>query len=331
MFRRVRSFVSRHPKKLAAVAVVAAGVVAWRYAKRRLIEWQEKESERLIESARRQAHFEATMRTADAAIEALGVSVAQRICQCLDTEDVIAQLDANRDKKGPEWREAWTQLKILVVSRAVALVYCESILTVLMRVHLAAVAGHTAQGAAIEEAHLAPCQNFASAGVTLICKAVLAAVKNSDDVAALSLGQKVSLEKLEQVLWSVQTLLAEEDPLQDLPSLAVSGPVTLETAEVAALQTEAAEILRSSEVWTVSSSCVSRGLAFTVDQVASAYVGQQASVPLAKVVPVLKKLPQRPNGHVTFLSVLLADEKLKSLAANVYEAFASQPAATQAE
>jgi peroxin-3 len=111
MFQRVRNFVARHPKKLTAVAVVAAGAVAWRFAKRRLIDWQERESERMIEAARRQAHFDSTMRTADGAIEALGVSIAQKICQCLDTDPVIAQLDTHREKRGPEWRDAWQQLK----------------------------------------------------------------------------------------------------------------------------------------------------------------------------------------------------------------------------
>jgi hypothetical protein len=103
-----------------------------------------------------------------------------------------------------------------VVSRAVALAYCESILCVLMRVHLAAVAGHSAQGASIEEAHLAPCQNFASDGVEAVCNAVLVAVKKSDDVAALGLGQKLSLEKLEQVnihknrvCYNLQTLMGQ--------------------------------------------------------------------------------------------------------------------------
>ncbi|XP_059485702.1 peroxisomal biogenesis factor 3 [Neocloeon triangulifer] len=324
MFRRIRNFVSRHPKKIATVALVAAGTLAWKYAKHRLVEWQQKESERMIEAARRQAHFEATMRTADGAIEALGMSIAQKICQCLDTDPVIAKLDANRDKKGPEWREAWTELKILVVSRAVALVYCESILTVLMRVHLAAVAGHLAQGASIGESHLQPCRHFASIGVAAVCSAVYDAVKKSEDVACLGLGHKLSLEKLEQVLWSVQNILAEADPLHDLPSLAASADVTDESAEVVSLHQEAAEVLRSTEVWGVTSSCVSRGLAFTVDQVASSYTGQQAAVPLAKIIPVLNKLSQRPNGHITFLSVLVTDEKLKSLAANVYEAFACQ-------
>jgi len=127
-----------------------------------------------------------------------------------------------------------------------------------------------------------------------------------------------------QVLWSVHTILDESDPLHDLPSLAASAEVRPDTVEAVSLQEEAAEVLRSSEVWAVSSSCVSRGLAFTVDQVAAAYVGQQTAVPLAKIIPILNKLPQRKNGHVTFLSVLLADEKLKSLAANVYEAFACE-------
>jgi len=112
MFRRVRNFVSRHPKKLAAVAFVAAGAVAWRFAKKRLLDWQERESERMIEAARRQAHFEATMRTADAAIEALGVSIALKICQCLDTDPVIGELEANRDKRGPDWKDSWQQLKV---------------------------------------------------------------------------------------------------------------------------------------------------------------------------------------------------------------------------
>jgi len=126
------------------------------------------------------------------------------------------------------------------------------------------------------------------------------------------------------VLWSVHTILVEVDPLHDLPALAASAKLRAETADVVSLQEEAAEVLRSSEVWGIASSCVSRGLAFTVDQVASAYSGQEAAVPLAKVIPVLNKLPARQNGHIIFLSVLLADEKLKSLAANVYEAFACE-------
>lgn len=107
------------------------------------------------------------------------------------------------------------------------------------------------------------------------------------------------------------------------------------------LQAETSDLLQTDEVWSLVSSCVSRGLAFTVDTVANFYAEPRAeqststalptplSLPLAKVIPILDGVVKRAKdktlleqtSNINFLRLLISDDKLKTLAANVYEAF----------
>ncbi|KAF4526712.1 hypothetical protein B566_EDAN015682 [Ephemera danica] len=319
MFRRIRNFVSRHPKKITAVAVIAVGTLAWKFARRRFEQWQENESRRLMEAARKQQHFEATLRTADSAMIALGPAIARAVNEALDTSDIVARLRELRDKKGEEWRAAWAQLKELVICRVVALVYSQALLCVLLRPDL-------------DESQLATCQSLITSGVPSICRVVASAVARCPLVTKANLGQHFTLEDIERMLWSVQTLLCEDpitDPLRNIPRLTREEGL------------EVRELLGSDEVWSLASSCVSRGLAHTVDSVASFYTDPSAagtsndqtlltplSLPLAKVIPILDGVCRRAaldqqlsTGTVDFLKLLASDEKLKTLSANIYEAF----------
>lgn len=71
-----------------------------------------------------------------------------------------------------------------------------------------------------DESHLAACQHFISQGVPRVCRLVHEAVARCPLVINMSLSHRLSLESLEKLLWSVQTLLCEDsntDPLHNIP------------------------------------------------------------------------------------------------------------------
>lgn len=69
MISKIRSFVARHQRKFIVSGVVIGGaIVLKRYAEQKILEWQEKEMNSILERSRKQQHFESTEKTCNLTI-----------------------------------------------------------------------------------------------------------------------------------------------------------------------------------------------------------------------------------------------------------------------
>lgn len=69
MFSKIRSFIARHHRKFIVSGVVIGGAfILKKYAEKKIVEWQEKEMNSILERSRKQQHFESTEKTCNLTI-----------------------------------------------------------------------------------------------------------------------------------------------------------------------------------------------------------------------------------------------------------------------
>lgn len=130
MLSRIRNFAERHHRKfLIAGVLVGGGVLLKRYVEQKLLEWQEREMNQLLDRSRKQQHFESTERTCNMTITSVLPQLQTAIGKTLDSDSITLLLK----QKAPNKKELWEQLKVIAFSRVISYVYCNSILAVLLR------------------------------------------------------------------------------------------------------------------------------------------------------------------------------------------------------
>lgn len=130
MFSRIRNFAERHHRKfLIAGALVGGGMFLKRYVEQKLLEWQEREMNQLLDRSRKQQHFESTERTCNLTITSVLPQLQTAIGKTLDSDSITLLLK----QKAPNKKELWEQLKVIAFSRIISYVYCNSILAILLR------------------------------------------------------------------------------------------------------------------------------------------------------------------------------------------------------
>lgn len=109
MFSRVKDFFSRHRRKFVVTGVIVGGsYLAYRYAMKKLIEFQEKQTREFLEQTRRTQHYESTERTCNQVIVGLSSKMFDEIIRLLNSEGIMEQLRNNPENKV----ELWNQLKV---------------------------------------------------------------------------------------------------------------------------------------------------------------------------------------------------------------------------
>ena len=100
MFSRLRDFARRHRYKLLAVGALggAAYLLQW-YASRRLRDWGERESHRMLEKVKKQAHFESTRATCTSSLGQLSPRLLSRLARVLDSDAPLEALRAGAPDK----------------------------------------------------------------------------------------------------------------------------------------------------------------------------------------------------------------------------------------
>ncbi|RVE50435.1 hypothetical protein evm_004972 [Chilo suppressalis] len=282
----IRNFLHRHRRKFFVTGAVVGGLyLLSSYAQKKLREWQEKEAKKFFEMTRKKQHFESTERTCNQTILSLSKIVSESILGILKTEDIVQKLQENPENK----LELWEQLKIMIFTRICVMVYALCILQVTLRVQLNVIGGYLYRDSVHEEEplidselqakYLSLCHHFVSRGVEDLAKQIEKAVKRV--VESVPLKKKVTIQDIEQMFWSIQTLLCtdstEGDPVKKMVHYLI-GHTEINEAKLDTIVKETMDILESEEVTSVTMSSVSRSFSSVIDEVANLFATKSAPV-----------------------------------------------------
>lgn len=378
MFSSVRGFLNRHKRKFIISGVVVGGfILITRYTQRKLREWQEKEIRELLERTRRSQHFESTERACDQTIMTLATNVRNSVTKSLDTEAVVNKLRNGCTDKVT----SWNILKILAISRSAVIIYAHAMLVTTLRIQLNLVGGYMFKGSQnpngsvkideiTQQKYMSLCGYFMDEGVEKLCALVKGKVE--EITASISLRDKLTLRDLEQIYWSIMSLVSSDpkiDPVKNLTSYMIPSNCEKETdTNLSKMINETLDLLESEEVETLIQTSIRSGFVLVIDHI-SEYFGDsttrsngiknekhkispvpgtsdgkeailtnsmekssdefvnlnKVTMPMAKIIPIINgQVPDVPTtGDVPsdWLQRLTLNDKLKTLGANVYEAF----------
>ncbi|XP_049886167.1 peroxisomal biogenesis factor 3 [Pectinophora gossypiella] len=298
MFSSFKSFLHRHKRKFIVTGAVFGGLyLLTNYAQRKLREWQENEAKKFFEMTRKKQHFESTERTCNQTILSLSKIVSESILSVLNTEEIVQKLQENPENK----LELWEQLKIMIFTRICVLVYALCILQVTLRVQLNIIGGYLYRDSVHDEQslidsdlqakYLSLCHHFVGPGVEDLVRHIEKAVKRV--LEPVSLKKKITLQEVEQMFWSIQTILCtdtvEGDPVRKMVYYLV-GHTEINEAKLDTIVKETMDILESDEITSVTMSSVSRSFSSVIDEVANLFV--------SKSVPVTKNHLELGEDHV---------------------------------
>lgn len=284
MLEGLKDFLRRHKRKFIVTGAVFGGLyLLTGYAQRKLREWQEKEAKRFFEMTRKKQHFESTERTCNQTILSLSKIVTESILSILNTEEIVQKLQDNPENK----LALWEQLKMMIFTRICVLVYALNILQVILRVQLNIIGGYLYRDSVHEEdslvdgdlqaKYLSLCHHFVDRGVEDLVKQIESAVKKV--VEPVSLKKKMTLREVEQIFWSIQTILCtdttEGDPVKKMVQY-LMGNAEISGAKLDTIVKETMDLLESDEVTTVTMSSVSRSFSSIIDEIANLFVSKSA-------------------------------------------------------
>ncbi|XP_022248860.1 peroxisomal biogenesis factor 3-like isoform X2 [Limulus polyphemus] len=356
MFKKVCRFIRQHQKKILVGGGVMVGVL-WlnKYLHSKLVDFEFKRTTEYVEQLKKQQHFEGTLQTCDSSTISLVPKVWEHLLMLLDFDQVLDMLKIKSGNK----LQLWEELKINIISYAVCEVYATSLFVMFMRVQLSVIGGYmyvdthwqkSENGinfplatAEVQQKYLACIQHFLDIGVKQLVRLVSEAVKKQ--FGSVSLKDNLFLKDFHSLLQNVKLDIAgthgvipkvSEYLLPDDPAHLPSGSSASTTPLVLSkLLVETSDILESPDFVKVLSSCVDQGYGALLDKLSECYfhINQSnkdrftnpynVNVPLAKVIPVLKKVLQDVpvEDKSLFTYQLLQLELLKSFSANIYEAF----------
>ncbi|XP_043191479.1 peroxisomal biogenesis factor 3-like [Amphibalanus amphitrite] len=354
MLSRLRGFARRHRYKLLAVGALggAAYLLQW-YATRRLRDWGERETHRMLEKVKKQAHFESTRATCTSSLGQLAPRLLSQLTRVLDSDSLLEALRAG----APDKLQVWQQLKRLALQRVMTAVYGAAYLVVLLEVHVHALGGclyvdsvrrllaepgADAEAAALDESaqerYLAGVEHLLTAGLERLSADLAPLLAPLADRLALT--DKLGLDGVEALLGWARSAVRQRPEIR-LSRYAYPESVTARSGaaepaggRVAQLAAETRDLVDNPETEELVAECVQAGLAHVLDQMVGAFSGQgggsegfvppsAATLPVAKLVPALTNLPHTllRSGPDSLVWMLSNHSKVQVLAANVYESF----------
>jgi peroxin-3 len=278
MFSRLKGFVSRNKKKFIVTGVVVAGAgLAFRYAQRRLIEYQEKQVKEFLEKARRLQHFESTEKTCDQAIFGLMPGLCDAIIKMLDTDSLLAELRTSTDRK----IELWEELKILAFARCTAIVYATSILVASLRVQLNIIGGYMYKDTVKNEDkvtkeiqtiyNLLLIQHLMNSGLEKLVKIIRSNVEKI--MKSHSLKEKMTLSDVEQLFWSIQTAI-DKDVNKNIVQFVLPAEVHRNQQEeiLNKMLSDTLDVLECGDFVELCEASFNSGFNIVIDKIADFYV-----------------------------------------------------------
>lgn len=366
MLTSIKNFVFRHKKKFIFTGVIIGGTMMMtKYAQHKLVEWQEKEATAFLERTRRYHHFESTEQVCNQTIFSLSPKLHEMVLKIFNTDELIEKLINKAQDKVAIWEE----LKIMAFAKVCVLVYSGAMLVIILRIQLNIIGGYMYCDSMrmadsglprisneIQEKYLSLCQFFLTEGIKNLCTLVESKVRLV--LEGRSLKQKISLQDVEQIFWTIQASISSDpdEPIKNFSKLFLP-PVDNFEGLMKQVVNDTSELLSSDEVTSLTLSCVSRGFSQIVDRIAEYFVPEEntkailtpstsgtningmglpkpmyaftnpnkVTMPMAKLVPVVSGLvsqgPKKNSNSEQWITTFVYMDKIKALGANVYESF----------
>ncbi|XP_063704508.1 peroxisomal biogenesis factor 3 [Culicoides brevitarsis] len=357
MFSMLRNFISRHKRKFVITALIfSVGVTSLHYARRKLIEFQEKQAKEFIEKNRRIQHFESTERTCNQAVYNLYPNVVEVIAKLYDTNNILQELrEKTLELSTNQKIELWDQLLIKSFTRLVTLIYSSTILVIHLRIQLNILAGFIFKeidksektiSQEIQNRYLSLIQHFIKDGI----RELALIIRNNTEgiLKKYNFKQKLDLSELEQLFWSIQMAVNQAlDNSNNNSLVKILLPSECDVADsvlIKNLLTETIDMLETDEIFNILTNHLGLGFSTATDEIAKFFSTTtsnnkdvtessnkefvnvtQVKIPLAKLVPIIdglapKTLVDSPFS-INLINMLINSDKIKMLGANTYEVF----------
>ncbi|KAB0792468.1 hypothetical protein PPYR_14427 [Photinus pyralis] len=332
VFSKLGAFLNRHRNKFFVGGVLVSGsILLTRYAQHRLQEWQQNEAKEFFERTRKQQHYESTERTCNQTILNLINPLSESLMKATaDIDEILAELRVNPANK----LELWERLKVLVFTKVTCLVYVCSILTVMLRVQINMVGGYLYRDPAsisadLQENYLSNCKDLLNSGLDRLV--AFFGEKSKNVLEAIPLNRNLKIDELEKIFWAIQVSAREsrEDPVNKLRQY-VFTENGIDDAVYKSVVQDTLDLLESEDTKLLMTSCIDRSFVTLCDQISEFYGPNMkdefvhtsdVKVAMAKLIPIINGLFSKNALINSLIQQLIANEKLKVLGANVYEAF----------
>lgn len=359
MFSRLYSIVRQHKKKIFfSVGLVGGAYLLNRYLQRKLHDWETKQTQSYIDQIKHQHHFEGILQTSDSTILSLLPKIREPLLAILETDSLLEKLKTRPANRVELWEEIKVRILTFALSSVYAESLLASLLRVQLGVvggYVYVNSQRAQQNAGgvlpaltnqdIHQRYLSLVQHFFENGVhelvRLVRDAVVAAfghisLKERVGPADFAVGfdfvkKHISRDSKKQLPGFLRFLLPPLEVEGDTDDVRVLNVMILETRDI--LETDDfAKVLRM---------CIDQGCTNLTDDVETCFrnmraaqdeggSGDQAAAPatsaattafaMAKLLPVLRNSLVSARQDA-FLKTILQAELLRSMLANVYEAF----------
>ncbi|XP_065200407.1 peroxisomal biogenesis factor 3 [Planococcus citri] len=340
-FGSLKTFLYNHRRKfLISGIAVGGGVALFNYVRYQLQKQEKLEATEFFETIRRQKHFESLEITCHQTIINLGNRLQKQILQLLDIDAIVSQLKS----KPADSLKLWQDLKLYTFTEICLMVYAQVLLVLVLKVQFSIIGGYMYKNLdradnkeineSTNEQYLSLYVNFLKTGLPKLHDYVK--VKVADIVTNIDLKQKLSVQNLQEIFWSIQTSINTEEFIRNIPNFLVIDDQIEKTSDpiLKQIYDETADVLSTKEL---TSHCVNSllnsGFMYAIDQLLHAFTESAAdkhpnreeplkffSLPIVKMLPVIHNTIKMKENKVWLKNLILSD-KLQILAANVYESF----------
>ncbi|ALC44670.1 Pex3 [Drosophila busckii] len=324
MLSRLQDFLSRHRRKLVVTGALVGGTIyAARYARRKLVEYQEKQARDFFERTRRMHHFESTERTCNQVILGMGEEMCQAVLKECSTDELLEQLRQNPSNK----LELWEQMKIVSFTRLATFIYASSMLVIALRVQLNLLGGYIYRDIMNEQSqitdelkqqYLSLIRHFITDdGITDLARYIR--TKVLEVLKAMPLTRQLSLADTEQIFWSLQMAIngdTRHDPNSRMSKYLLPDVSRVQqrkncSPQLLQMYNETLDLLESEDCVSVCSQNVSRGFVLSCDAIAESMGDSlQQLAPSESVNKESSSSQTNNNNLLNINTVLLALAKI---------------------
>jgi len=336
----------RNRRRLLVGSAVAGGVImVGKMVHKHFLQVQEKESQDLLEKARRQHHYDRTEQTCAKTLRSFFPSLRRSVSENLDSAPLAAEL---RTKPPPERKlQLWEQLKVIAFSRCAAVVIGGVYISIMVRMQLNILAGYlykqqltTLQNpttsennndvskqkisSKLQEKYLDVCTQFVSEGMKKLCCDISSRVESV--TTSIDLKQKMSLTDIEALLTEIfiqlETSQNDENifknpgvyfiPTDDIFHAATNEMGGDEKEVLKQMYAETLDVLESQDTVSLAINLSRQGVSQLVDRVADYYatIGMNTEQPLVSKPGPSNKSSLHDSGFVSPANISLAVAKL---------------------
>lgn len=359
MFSRMYNFVRQHKKKVFfSVGLAGGAYLLNRYLQRKLLDWETKQTQNYIDQIKHQHHFEGILQTSDSTILSLLPKVREPLLAALETDSLLEKLKSRPSNRLELWEEIKVRILTFALSSVYAESLLASLLRVQLGVvggYVFVNSQRTQQNSGgvlpaltnqdIHQRYLSLVQHFFEHGLDELVRVVRDAVVAG--FGHIGLKERVGPVDFALGFDFVKKHVARDSkkPLPGflrflMPPLEVEG----DTDDVRALNSmilETRDILETEDFAKVLGVCIDLGCTGLTGDVESCFRDMQAALQengsgdlaaasaaapgtagfaMAKLLPVLRNALVSGRQDA-FLRTVLQAELLRSMLANVYEAF----------